>query len=265
MRFFFDRIAPALADLSAAGDLRQAVRRGDQRRLHGRRLRTGARLPLSHRRRQRQGARRPAGNQGRAVPRRRRHAARRAADADAGRLADAVQGRPDCAPARPRRWASSTRSRRPARSSPRAKDWVKANPGAKAPWDDPKFKLPSGKVFSPHGHDDLAARQRDLSPRDLRQLSRRQGDPRQRLRGPATADGSGARGREPLFREDPALEGSGGDDPLAVPVEGRAQQGRAPARRRSRDPSCARSACSAPASWARASPMSRRAPGSRSC
>src|SRR5579863_10155348 len=33
----------------------------------------------------------------------------------------------------------------------RAKDWVKANPGAKAPWDDPKFKLPSGRVFSPAG------------------------------------------------------------------------------------------------------------------
>jgi 3-hydroxyacyl-CoA dehydrogenase/enoyl-CoA hydratase/3-hydroxybutyryl-CoA epimerase len=33
----------------------------------------------------------------------------------------------------------------------RAKDWVKANPDAKAPWDDPKFKPPSGKVFSPQG------------------------------------------------------------------------------------------------------------------
>jgi 3-hydroxyacyl-CoA dehydrogenase/enoyl-CoA hydratase/3-hydroxybutyryl-CoA epimerase len=33
----------------------------------------------------------------------------------------------------------------------RAKTWVKANPGAKAPWDDPKFKAPSGKVFSPAG------------------------------------------------------------------------------------------------------------------
>ena len=32
-----------------------------------------------------------------------------------------------------------------------AKAWVKANPHAKAPWDDPKFKLPSGKVFSPQG------------------------------------------------------------------------------------------------------------------
>ena len=33
----------------------------------------------------------------------------------------------------------------------RAKDWVKANPGAKQPWDQPNFKLPSGKVFSPTG------------------------------------------------------------------------------------------------------------------
>ncbi len=32
-----------------------------------------------------------------------------------------------------------------------AVSWVKANPNAKAPWDDPKFKLPSGKVFSPQG------------------------------------------------------------------------------------------------------------------
>jgi 3-hydroxyacyl-CoA dehydrogenase/enoyl-CoA hydratase/3-hydroxybutyryl-CoA epimerase len=33
----------------------------------------------------------------------------------------------------------------------RAKEWVKANPNAKAPWDDPKFRAPSGKVFSPAG------------------------------------------------------------------------------------------------------------------
>ena len=33
----------------------------------------------------------------------------------------------------------------------RAKAWVKANPAAKAPWDDPKFKLPSNKVFSAQG------------------------------------------------------------------------------------------------------------------
>src|ERR1700677_4759310 len=32
-----------------------------------------------------------------------------------------------------------------------AKAWVKANSNAKAPWDDPKFRPPSGKVFSPQG------------------------------------------------------------------------------------------------------------------
>ncbi len=32
-----------------------------------------------------------------------------------------------------------------------AKAWVKANPHAKAPWDQPNFKAPSGKVFSPAG------------------------------------------------------------------------------------------------------------------
>ena len=124
---------------------------------------------------------------------------------------------------------------------------------------------PVGQGVLSRRHDDLAARQRDLPPRDLRQLSRRQGDPGQRVRGPATADGPGAGGREPLLRQDPALEGSGGDDPLAVRLDGRTQQGRAPARRRARRRTCARSACSAPASWAPASPMSRRAPGSTSC
>jgi 3-hydroxyacyl-CoA dehydrogenase/enoyl-CoA hydratase/3-hydroxybutyryl-CoA epimerase len=33
----------------------------------------------------------------------------------------------------------------------RAKVWVKANPGAKAPWDVQGYKLPSGKVYSPGG------------------------------------------------------------------------------------------------------------------
>lgn len=32
-----------------------------------------------------------------------------------------------------------------------AKEWLKANPQARAPWDDPKFKLPSNKVHSPAG------------------------------------------------------------------------------------------------------------------
>eukprot|EP01042_Synura_sphagnicola_P034498 gene34498-44254_t len=32
-----------------------------------------------------------------------------------------------------------------------AKEWLKANPQAKQPWEDPKFKLPSNKVYSPAG------------------------------------------------------------------------------------------------------------------
>jgi 3-hydroxyacyl-CoA dehydrogenase/enoyl-CoA hydratase/3-hydroxybutyryl-CoA epimerase len=32
-----------------------------------------------------------------------------------------------------------------------AKDWLKANPTAKAPWDTEGYKLPSGKVYSPAG------------------------------------------------------------------------------------------------------------------
>ena len=98
-----------------------------------------------------------------------------------------------------------------------------------------EFRAALGQGVLAGGHADLAAGQRDLPPRNLRQLPGRAGDPLGVLRGPATADGPRARGRKPLFREDPALEGGGGDDPLAVPVDGRVEQGRAPSGRRSRD------------------------------
>ena len=116
-----------------------------------------------------------------------------------------------------------------------AKAWVKANPSAKAPWDDPKFKLPSGKVFSPQGmmiwppanaiyrretYDNYPAAKAILTSR---------------VRGPSIADGSCAGGREQAFRQHPPQQGSRGDDPLAVPVDGRAQQGRAPSGQRPAD------------------------------
>ena len=69
--------------LPAARDLRQAVGRGDQRHRARRRLRALPRQPPPRRRRQCQDARRPAGGQGRAVSRRRRHAAHRPHDATA--------------------------------------------------------------------------------------------------------------------------------------------------------------------------------------
>ena len=77
MRAFVDGVRQYPLHPQAARNLRQTHSRSDQRRVHGRRLRTGARVPLSHRRRSGQGAGRTAGDQGRALPRRRRHPARR--------------------------------------------------------------------------------------------------------------------------------------------------------------------------------------------
>ena len=67
-----------------------------------------------------------------------------------------------------------------------------------------------------------------------------------------------------LVREDPALARGGGDDPLAVRFHAGAQQGRAPPGRRAAEADQERSACSARASWAPASPMSPRRPESMS-
>ena len=105
----------ALADLPQARNLRQAVGRGAQRHRDGRRLRARARLPSPRRGRQSEDAARPARDQGRAVPRRRRHAAHRAHDGDRGRAAVPAQGRPD--PARPRQGDEARRQRRAGRRS----------------------------------------------------------------------------------------------------------------------------------------------------
>ncbi len=109
----------------------------------------------------------------------------------------------------------------------KAKAWVLANPGAKAPWDKPDYKLPSGKVFSPTGMMIWPPANALYRRETYDNYPAARGDPVLRLRGPATADGPRAGGGEPLFRENPAHERGGGDDPLAVPVDGRAQQGRA--------------------------------------
>ena len=117
-----------------------------------------------------------------------------------------------------------------------AKAWIRDGGKAVAPWDVPKFKAPSGKVYSPAGmmiwppanaiyrretHDNYPAAKAILASR---------------LRGPAAADGPRPQGREPLLRQDPALEGGGGDDPHAVHLHGRAEQGRAPPEGRAGDP-----------------------------
>ncbi len=72
-----------------AGNLGQAVGVGDQRHLHGRRVRAVARLPWSRRRQFGQGQDGAARSEGRPLPRRRRHPARAAADRPAAGAADA--------------------------------------------------------------------------------------------------------------------------------------------------------------------------------
>ncbi len=93
----------AVAALSAARDLRQAVGRRDQRHRARRRLRALPRLPSSHRRRQRQDPRRSARGQDRPVPRRRRYAARRAHAGARRRAAVPAQGRSASTRTAPRR------------------------------------------------------------------------------------------------------------------------------------------------------------------
>jgi len=146
----------------------------------------------------------------------------------------------------------------------RAKAWVKANLNAKAPWDDPKFKAPSGKVFSPAGmmiwppanailrretYDNYPAAKAILAcvfeglqlPIDL-----------------ALAVESRYFAKILRSKEAAAMIRS-----LFV-SKGELDKGaRRPAG--ARRPTFARSESSAPASWARASPMSRPAPDSRSC
>ena len=52
-----------------------------------------------------------------------------------------------------------------------AKDWIKGGGKAVAPWDEKGFKLPGRTGLFQDRHDDVPGRQRDLPPRDLRQLS----------------------------------------------------------------------------------------------
>ena len=86
-----------------------------------------------------------------------------------------------------------------------AKDWIKAGGKAVAPWDVEGLQAARRPGLFEGRHDDLPGGQRDLPPRDLRQLSGRARHPAGRLRGPAGADGHGAAHRVALVRQDPAL------------------------------------------------------------
>ncbi len=52
-----------------------------------------------------------------------------------------------------------------------AKDWIKAGGKAVKPWDEKGFRQPGRRGLFQGRHDDLPGGERDLPPRDLRQLS----------------------------------------------------------------------------------------------
>ena len=116
-----------------------------------------------------------------------------------------------------------------------AKDWIKQRRLGRRALGPEGLQAAVQQGLFRGRHADLAAGQRHLPPRDAGQLPGRLRDPGIGLSGPAAADGSGAQGGVALVRQDPALEGSGGDDPHALHLHAGSEQGRAPAQGRAAD------------------------------
>ena len=116
-----------------------------------------------------------------------------------------------------------------------AKDWIKQGGSAIAPWDQKDFKLPSNKVYSAAGMQVWPAAnaiyRRETQDNYPGRLRHSGGG----LSGSPTADGSSPEGRVALVCQDPALQGSGRDDPHALPVDAGAEQRRAPSKRSASD------------------------------
>ena len=148
---FFVETAQAVAALSAARDLRQALRHRDQRRLPGRRLRAGAGLPLPRRRPTMD---KPAS----ACPRSRSGSspapAARSASSRLMQTGDALQmlfKGEQIRPAAAKTMGLVHEVAPAGRDRRAAKAWITGGGKASAPWDDEGFRLPSGQVFSPQG------------------------------------------------------------------------------------------------------------------
>ena len=120
-----------------------------------------------------------------------RYAARGAAYANAGRVADAAQGRSD-SPGGSEEDGPRARGRA-GRSDRRARQGLgEGEPERQGSVGRPEVQASFGQGLFASRHDDLAAGQRHLSPRNLRQLSGSQGGSDERVRRPAIADGPGA-------------------------------------------------------------------------
>ena len=118
-----------------------------------------------------------------------------------------------------------------------AKDWIKGGGKAVAPWDEKGFKLPGGQVFSkagmmmfPAGNAIYRRETYDNYPAARAIMS----CVYEGLQLPIDA---GAAGRIALLHQDPALQGSRGDDPQPVPVDAGIEQGRAASAERAADQS----------------------------
>jgi 3-hydroxyacyl-CoA dehydrogenase/enoyl-CoA hydratase/3-hydroxybutyryl-CoA epimerase len=73
-----------------------------------------------------------------------------------------------------------------------AKTWIKTSPKSKQPWDVDGFKLPGGPDLVEDGYDDMAGRERALTARRRRTITRGARDHVERVRGPAGAVRYGA-------------------------------------------------------------------------
>ena len=147
----------------------------------------------------------------------------------------------------------------------RAKAWITGGGKGVAPWDEKGFKPPSGKVFSPAGM---------MTWPPANAIYRRETQDNYPgakailhcvYEGLQVGIDLGLKIESQYFAKVLRSREAHRDDPLAVHLHGRAQQGRPPAQGRARRPRSRRSACLAPASWARASAMSSPMPGSTSC
>ena len=113
-----------------------------------------------------------------------------------------------------------------------AKDWIKGGGKAVAPWDEKGFKLPGGLVWSKSGMMTFTPANAIYRRETYDNYPAARAIMQVVYEGLQLPHGYGAARRIALVRQDRALEGSGGDDPLAVRVDAGIEQGRAAAAER---------------------------------
>ncbi len=113
-----------------------------------------------------------------------------------------------------------------------AKEWIKAGGKAEAPWDVKGFKFPGGLVYSKAGMMTFPAANAIYRRETYDNYPAARAIMQVVYEGLQLPMDVALARRVALVRQDPALAGSGGDDPHAVRVDAGPQQGRAPPGRR---------------------------------